>query len=58
MGEGGEGVEMLISEITESILDYSVQKKNVMLIFNTCYLSFKYLGIYYTNTGSDQITGI
>ena len=30
---------------------------NYMLIFITSHLSFEYRGIYYTNTGSNQITG-
>ena len=47
------GIELLISEITGST---HFRTKNVMLIFTTSYLSFKYLGIYYTNTISNQTT--
>ena len=48
------GVELLISEITGSDLDYPVHTKN-MLIFITSYPSFEYHGIYFPNTGSNQI---
>ena len=43
---------MLLSEIIGNVLAYPV----VMLIFMTSHLSFEYHGIYYTNTGSNQIT--
>ena len=49
---------LLISEMAGSILAYPVRTKNVMLIFLIYQLPFEYYDIYYTNTGSDQITGI
>ena len=51
-------VELLISEIIGTVLGYPVPHRNVNLIFITCNLAFKYHGIYHTNTGSYQITGI
>ena len=55
---GGVG-EMLISEIEESIFDYPVShSQNVKLIYITYNLSFEYRGICYTNTTSNQITGM
>ena len=49
---GGGVVELLISEITRSVLDYPVPHKK--------YHSppIEYHGIYYTNTISNEITGI
>ena len=45
----GEGVELLISELTRSVLSYLIpHKTNGMLIFITYRLSFEYHGIYYT----------
>ena len=58
MGRGGGG-ELLISEITWSGHDYTViHKKMSCLFFITSHLSFECHSIYYTNTGSNQITGI
>ena len=49
------GFELLISEITESVLDYPVpHKTNVTLMLSLP----TYHGIYYTKTISNQITRI
>ena len=57
---GGGGPQLLISKITRSVLAYPVPhtQKNAMLIFITSQLYFEYRGIYYTNTISNQITGM
>ena len=57
-----EGIELLISEITGSVIDYPVphQKKKMSwsLLTLPTYLLSIMVSIYYTNTTSNQITGI
>ena len=53
----GMGFEQLISEVTESAINYPVPHKTFgMLVSISYHLSIKYNGMYYT--GSNQTTGI
>ena len=50
-------VELLISEITGSVLDYPVPHTKMSCIFSSLnHTSFTYHGIYYINTISNKIT--
>ena len=48
---------MFISEIKGSVLAYTVKNKKMSCLFLLHPTCLEYRGIYYTNTGSNQITG-